>query len=140
MADEDVDFRLTVTFEKSAVAPTGNLVRGWASVTTGADGATVVDDQDDRLHIDNLRKVAHAFMTDSRVAKVMHDGKQVGEVVGGVVIDDDFAKAVGMTSKKRGLWVDYRIDDPDIQKRAAAGEFKGFSIGGKGRRVQKQVQ
>lgn len=139
MADDEVEFRAVVTFEKGATSPTGDLVRGWASVAIDANGETVVDDQDDRVTVANLQKVAHHFIANSRVAKVSHNGKPIGEVVGSVIVDDAFAKAMGMTSPKRGWWVDFAVHDEATQKAAARGDFKGFSLGGRGRRIQKQV-
>ena len=64
----------------------------------------------------------------------MHRGDKVGEVVESVIIDDEFAKATGMTTDKRGWWIGMAVNDDGIRKRVKDGELKAFSIGGRGKR------
>lgn len=130
---EDPRFSIVVDFEKSAAGSTGKFVRGWASVVSEG-GKPVEDYEGDVISIDEIRKAAHGFVTSARVAKAMHAGKQAGEVVESVIIDDAFAKAMGITDPRRGWWIGMRIDSPDIQKQVRDGVLKCFSIGGKGRR------
>lgn len=127
--------QLGVTFEFQKADNTGSYVRGWASVVS-IDGKAVEDTQGDVISIDEIRKAAHAFVTDARVAKAMHKGSPVGEVVESIIIDDEVAKALGMNSTKRGWWIGMQITDESIQKRVRSRELKAFSIGGKGRRTQ----
>lgn len=122
-----------VTFEFEKADDEGRFVRGWASVVSVA-GEPVVDTQGDLITMDELRKAAHRFVTDARVAKAMHAGAAVGEVVESVLIDDDFAKAVGATTDKRGWWIGMQIHDEAIRKRVKARTLKAFSIGGRGKR------
>jgi hypothetical protein len=138
MADEIREFRAYVEFEKGAADPTGEYLRGWLSVSIDEHGNPVVDDQDDHVSTVELTKAAHRFVSDSRAGKVMHNGQPIGEWVESVMIDDDFAKAMGMSSKKRGWWGTFHVLSPEIRKRAASGEFKGFSIGGQGTRVTRK--
>jgi hypothetical protein len=121
------------TFEFEKADAVGRYVRGWASVIVDK-GERVTDHQGDLIEMGELRKAAHRFITDARVAKAMHGGSQVGEVVESVIIDDAFAKAVGMSDGKRGWWIGMKINDPAIQKRVKSGELRAFSIGGRGRR------
>jgi hypothetical protein len=97
-------------------------------------GKLVEDHQSDVITMDELTKAAHQFITDARVAKAMHDGSQIGEVVESVMVDDAFAKALGASTDKRGWWIGMKITDPKVQKRIASGELKAFSIGGRGTR------
>lgn len=124
-------FGVTFDFEKSDNE--GRYVRGWASVVT-INGEAVTDTQGDLITMAELRKAAHRFVTDARVAKAMHRGDQVGEVVESVIIDDEFAKATGMSTDKRGWWIGMAVNDDNIRKRVKAGELKAFSIGGRGKR------
>ena len=124
-------FGVTFDFEKSDGE--GRYVRGWASVIQ-VDGKPVTDTQGDMISMAELRKAAHRFVTDARVAKAMHAGDKVGEVVESVIIDDEFAKATGMTTDKRGWWIGMTVNDEAIRKRVKAGELKAFSIGGRGKR------
>lgn len=125
---------LGITFEFEKADNTGRFVRGWASVVS-ENGKPVTDHQGDIITIDELRKAAHAFVCDARVAKAMHSGQQVGEVVESVVIDDAFAKAVGMSDGKRGWWIAMQINDPAVQAQVRKGVLRAFSIGGRGRRT-----
>jgi len=122
-----------VEFQKSDT--TGKYVRGWASVVS-ENGAPVQDWDGDMIGIEEVRKAAHAFVTNVRVAKAMHRGQPIGEVVESVVIDDEFAKSLGITDGKRGWWIGMAIHDETIQKKIRDGDLRAFSIGGKGRRAK----
>lgn len=124
-------FGVTFDFEKASTD--GRFVRGWASVVE-IGGKPVTDTQGDFISMAELRKAAHKFVTDARVAKAMHSGSQIGEVVESAIIDDAFAKALGVSSDKRGWWIAMRINDESVAKRVQNGELKSFSIGGRGKR------
>lgn len=126
-----MDFELRFEFAKADDA--GRYVRGWASVIS-VDGKPVEDWQGDVIEMGELRKAAHAYVTRARVAKAMHQGDQVGEVVESVIIDDAFAKAIGMTDTRRGWWIGMQVHDPKVQKQVKDGALKAFSIGGRGKR------
>lgn len=139
MNDTPVDFRVVVEFEKGAANATGEYVRGWLSVAIDENGKQVEDDQGDRVSIVELEKAAHKFISESRAGKVSHGGKDIGEFVELVIIDDAFAKATGMTSQKRGWWGNLHVLDEATKADVAKGKFKGFSIGGRGVRVTRKV-
>jgi hypothetical protein len=126
--------KLGLSFQFEKASETGNYVRGWASVVE-LDGKPVEDTQGDIISMTELRKAAHRFITDQRVAKAMHAGSAIGEVVESVIVDDAFAKALGITGGMRGWFIGMRIHDPDIQEKVRKGVFRAFSIGGKGRRI-----
>ena len=125
---------LTLDFHFTKADPTGRFVRGWASVVS-KDGAPVTDHQGDVIQIEELRKAAHRFVLDARVAKAMHAGQQIGDVVESVIVDDSFAKAMGMTDTRRGWWIGMEIHDPKVRQAIVKGDLKAFSIGGRGRRT-----
>jgi hypothetical protein len=119
----------------------GEFVRGWAYVVAD-EGGQVVDYSGDVLGgltveegISEIKKMAHEFICDFRQARVIHKGKVIGEVTESVVIDDAFAEALGVTSKRRGWWIGMQVHDAEVQKRVRSGELKQFSIGGKGQRT-----
>ena len=121
-------------FRIAKASSTGRYVRGWASVIED-EGAPIVDVQGDVISMEELRKAAHTFISRARVAKAMHKGERVGDVVESVLIDDDFAKAHGITHKKRGWWIGMEIHDGAIRKRVRDGDLSAFSIGGSGKRT-----
>jgi hypothetical protein len=130
--------RFAVNFQFEKADNTGRFVRGWASVIE-KDGKLVEDHQGDVIDMTELRKAAHRFVSNARVAKAMHKGQQVGDVVESVLIDDEFAKAVGMTDTRRGWWIGMEVLDEGIRKRVRSGELRAFSIGGKGRRTKMEA-
>lgn len=129
---EDEDLQLLFEIEKSA--PDGSFVRGWGCVVS-QDGRPVIDWEGDVMPMQVLRDAVHDFMGGERVAKMMHEGVQVGAVVESVIVDDAFCEAMGITHGTRGWWVGMAVDDLDVRKRVVGGELKGFSIGGRGTRV-----
>lgn len=126
--------QIGLSFDFAKSSDKGRYVRGWASVVE-MDGKPVTDTDGDVIGIETLRKAAHNFIMDMRVAKAMHNGGQIGDVVESVIVDDDFAEAIGMTDTKRGLWIGMIIEDQAIRKRINSGDLKAFSIGGRGRKV-----
>jgi hypothetical protein len=129
--------QIGTTFEFAKSDPSGRYVRGWASVVS-VDENPITDSQGDIISIDELRKSAHQFILDARVAKAMHAGHAIGEVVESVIVDDELAKALGISDGKRGWWIGMRINDPSIQEMVRKGTFRAFSIGGSGRRKPKE--
>lgn len=134
-----MDFGVNIDFVKADSR--GSYVRGWAYVASDEAGQ-VVDYSGDVIGgltvteaMDEVRKMAHDFITDHRVAKMLHKGKQIGEFVESVIIDDAFAKALGASTKRRGWWVGMRVDDEDVRKMVRDGKLRQFSIGGRGVRV-----
>lgn len=126
--------RIGISFTFAKADPSGRFVRGWASVVADAAGP-VVDTQGDVIAIDDIRRAAHQFVADARVAKAMHSGQQVGEVVESVIVDDEFAQALGISDPRRGWWIGMEIHDPDVQADVRKGRLRAFSIGGRGRRT-----
>ena len=127
-----------LTFNFLKTAADGSYVRGWASVVS-IDGEPVVDFHGDMISIDELRKSAHDFMLNVRVAKHEHgrDGivDAAGDVVEAIIVDDDLAKALGITDGRRGLFIGMKISNEVVKAKIRAGELTAFSIGGRGQRI-----
>lgn len=132
MADEAEDDDLSLYFEIAKRAPDGSFVSGWAAVVSDEGRPVNVDWDGDAMPMSVLREAVHDFMGGERTAKVMHDGQPTGEIVEGVIIDDDFAAAHGIVHKKRGWWINMAVHDPVAKARVVSGELRGFSIGGRG--------
>lgn len=122
---------LTFAFAKGDAE--GRYVRGWASVVS-TDGVPVTDWDGDRIEIEELRRAAHRFVLDARVAKAMHRGETIGDVVESLIVDDQVAQALGVTDLRRGWFIGMRINDEAIAKRVRDGDLRAFSIGGRGTR------
>lgn len=124
---------VSLSFKIEKATPTGRHVSGWLSVVE-KDGKPVEDTQGDRISIEEISKAFRKYMKGSRVIKARHAGDQVGEMVECVVIDDDFAKAHGITHTTRGVWGTAEITDEKAREEVRKGILKAFSIGGRGKR------
>lgn len=63
------------------------------------------------------------------VGNEMHAGPDSGKFLGMVYIDDEIAKASGMTTVKAGLFVQYK-PTPEVLEKFKDGTYTGFSIEG----------
>lgn len=106
------------------------IVYGWASVVT-EDGEPVVDTQGDIIAPAEMEKMANDFMEDVRMAKAMHDGDGIGEVIHSLPLTAELAKALGIESDLEGWIIGMKIHDDDAWAKIKSGEYAGFSIGGK---------
>jgi len=106
------------------------IVYGWASVVT-EDGEPVIDTQGDIISTAEMEKMANDFMEDVRMAKAMHDGDGIGEVIHSLPLTAELAKALGIESDLEGWIIGMKIHDDDAWSKIKSGEYAGFSIGGK---------
>jgi len=106
------------------------LVYGWAYVST-EDGKLLVDTQGDSIEPIEMEKMATDFMLNSRDAKVMHKGDNVGQFVHSFPLTNDIMKAFDIYSDREGWLVAMKPDNPEIMKAYKSGKYTGFSIGGK---------
>lgn len=104
------------------------LVFGYAIVSK-VDGEPYFDSQGDHIPEDAMLKAATDFMVNSRVAKEMHHGEQVGAVVFAFPLTAEIAKALDIEARKTGLLIAMR-PGPDVLAKYKSGEYQGFSIGG----------
>ncbi len=122
-------------FQIEKASATGRYVTGWLAVAE-KDGAPTQDTQDDRWSIEEVRKSCHAYMQTDRIIKAHHAGEKIGQMIEIMVIDDDVAKALGMTTTKRGAWGTAEITCEKTQEQVRKGKFSGFSPGGRGKRTK----
>ena len=106
------------------------IVYGWASVVT-EKGEPVVDSQGDVIEAADMEKAATEFMQDARVAKAMHEGGQVGEVIHSLPLTKAIGDALGIQADREGWIIAMKIHDDAVWKRIKSGELGAFSIGGR---------
>jgi hypothetical protein len=106
------------------------VLYGWASVTTKG-GQPVVDHHNDIIETATLEKAATQFMLNLRVAKEMHVGDKIGDVVHSLPLTAEIAKALGIASDQEGWVVGMKIYDDAVWEKVKSGEYRAFSIGGK---------
>lgn len=128
------DAAVSIRFKIEKATPSGRYVSGWLSVVE-KDGKVIEDTQGDRISMEELRKGMHGYMAGDRIIKAHHRGDGIGRMIEMVVVDDDFVKAMGATTTKRGAWGTAEITDEAVQKSVRDKKFSGFSMGGGGKRT-----
>jgi cation transport regulator ChaB len=111
------------------------VVYGWASVVENAD-ESIVDWHDDVITVDDIVSAAHDYVTNSRKAKVMHNGGAIGHVVESLVFTKEIQEALGISLNKVGWFIGMKITDDEYYQKVKCGEYKMFSIGGMGQRME----
>lgn len=119
-----------IVSEVLKVSPEEQTVWGWAYVST-VNGELSKDHSGEFIRPDVLVKAATEFMMDVRVAKAMHQGNAVGEVVHSMPLTKDLGEALGVQSDYEGWIIAMKIHDPDVWSRVKSGELSAFSIGGR---------
>ncbi len=111
------------------VDETLGLVFGFAAVSK-VDGEDHYDRQGDHIPEHVILKGALKFAKGERVAKEMHKGESVGDVVFLFPLTTEIAKSLDIQTKTTGLLIAMQPDDPAVMKKFQEGTYTGFSIGG----------
>jgi hypothetical protein len=111
------------------------IVYGFASVVS-KNGEMVVDRQGDVITADEMEKAATKFMLGARNGLTMHKGEPTTTIVHSLPLTKQIMEAFGIASDKEGWLIAVKIHDDDTWDRMKKGEFTGFSIGGRARKVQ----
>jgi hypothetical protein len=116
-------------------------VFGYASVVE-INGEPVIDRQGDYMSPDELEKAAYDYVVKSR--KGGHQHKRDGEnpfhasnMIESFVITPEKIEKMGLPEDTPvGWWVGYKVDDEETWQKVKKREVTGFSIHGKGKRVE----
>ena len=127
--------RAIVSGEVMKVDDSERVVYGYAIVST-IDGEPYYDSQGDYIPDTVMRKAATDFMLGERESKVMHDGEGIGRIVHSFPLTADIAKAYGFDTDSTGWLIGMHISDDEVLRKFKSGELTGFSIGGRGVRIE----
>lgn len=105
------------------------MVWGWAYVCQDENGEQVVDHSGEAVELSTIQKAAENFILQSRRGGVMHRTK-AGFVCQSIVVTDEIAKALGITSRKRGWFIGFKVTDDETWEKVKTGKLRAFSIGG----------
>lgn len=122
--------RFLVTSEFAKVNEDLGIIFGYGIVCK-IDGEDYFDFQGDHIPEESMLKAVTDFMKNSRVAKEMHEGDQVGTTLFSFPMTDEIAKSLGIIVEKTGWLVGIKPDNPEILEKFRDGTFTGFSIGGR---------
>lgn len=113
------------------------MVYGWASVST-VDGELIADHHNDVITPVSIEKAATQFMLTNRVAKQMHKGTKIGDVVHSMPITLDIAKSLGIETDREGWIVGVKVYDDEVWNKVKDGTYRAFSIGC--RAIRKEIK
>jgi hypothetical protein len=125
------------------------LAFGWCSVSE-IDGLPVKDLQGDYAPIDEIEKSAYAYVVTSRVGGDMHarDGASpvhTSDLVESFVATPEKLEQMGLSKSAAaavpvGWWVGFKVNDDEQWQMVKDGRRAGFSVHGRGSRVQKALE
>lgn len=104
------------------------IVFGYAMVSK-VDGEDYYDSQGDHITEEAMIDACADFMKSSRVAKDMHEGDQIGDILFLLPLTTDIAQKLDIVAKRSGTIIGMK-PSPDVLKKFESGEYTGFSIGG----------
>lgn len=125
----------TIDFSVQKLDESLGIVFGYAIICE-RDGCEYVDTQGDYIPQQAMLEATAEFMAGDRVAKDMHVGDSIGQLVFGFPLTDDIAKALEITARQTGFIVGMKPND-EVMEKFVSGEYTGFSIGG--RRIHETV-
>ena len=137
-AEIDRRFGKSIDVEVSKVDSDLGIVFGFAIVCK-KDGKDYFDTQGDHIPEDAMLEATAEFMAGKRVAKDMHAGAKVGQVVYGFPLTLEIADSLGVDTPRTGFVVGMKPEDESMLTKFKTGEYTGFSIGGK-RQVDRVVK
>jgi hypothetical protein len=125
------------------------LAFGWASVVS-LNGEPVLDKQGDVIAPDEIEKAAYQYMLASRKGGEMHKRQtsaagvdepvHVADIVESFVVTPEKVEKMGLpSSMPLGWWVGYKVHDDAAWAKVKKGDYKGFSIHGRGRRTPVEI-
>jgi len=123
-------------------------VFGFCSLTM-VDGKPVVDLQNDYISTEEIEKAAYAYVKNSRKGGDMHarigaEPVHKSDMIESMIVTPDKLKEMGIPEESiskvnTGWWVGYQVNDDDLWAKVKSGERTGFSIHGKGARLEKML-
>lgn len=112
------------------------LVFGWASVAVTREGQTVVDLQDDIIQPEDLEQAVYDYVLQFRDGGDEHDParRKTARLVESCVFTAGKLSAMGLPegSVPLGWWVGFYVDDDSTWEKIKSGEYRMFSIEGRG--------
>ena len=106
------------------------IVFGYAIICKELD-SEYYDTQGDHIVEQAMLEATAEYMSGDRIAKDMHQGDCVGQVVFGFPLTTEIAKALGISCGRTGFIVGMQPDDEFLLNKYSTGEYTGFSIGGR---------
>lgn len=120
-------------------------VFGWCSLTS-INGQPVVDLQGDYVPLEEIEKAAYEYVIHSRKGGDMHarDGlgpKHTADLIESFLVTPEKLKQMGLSDDAlpHGWWIGMKVNDDEQWNLVKNGGRTGFSIHGKGSRIEKML-
>ncbi len=104
---------------------------GWASVVEKG-GKPIADRQGDVISESDMEDAAYAYVAEQRGSGEMHKRVGVGKLIESCVFSKEKQEALGIDLGKVGWWVGFKVTDKDVWDKVKKGQYRSFSIHGKG--------
>lgn len=141
------------TGEISKVDTDKRQVFGWCSVTS-FDGQPVLDRQDDVFPLEEMESSAYDYVLNSRKGGDMHARVRKGlttgfdqplhtsDLIESFVVTPEKLAAMGLPENAlpHGWWVGFKVHDEHQWDLVKSGKRPGFSIHGRGQRIEKFLE
>lgn len=88
-----------------------------------------VDAQGDFIPEEVMYEGMKSFMAGNRVAKDMHEGESIGQIVYGFPLTQDICKALSIETEQTGFLIAMK-PNAEVMAKFKSGEYTGFSLGG----------
>jgi hypothetical protein len=120
-------------------------VFGWCSLTS-MNGQPVIDLQGDYVPLEEIEKAAYEYVIHSRKGGDMHarDGegpKHTADLIESFLVTPEKLKQMGLSDDAlpHGWWIGMKVNDDEQWNLVKNGGRTGFSIHGKGSRIEKML-
>jgi len=139
------DSGMTWKGEISKVDTDKRQVFGWCSLTS-MNGQPVIDLQGDYVPLEEIEKAAYEYVIHSRKGGDMHarDGegpKHTADLIESFLVTPEKLKQMGLSDNAlpHGWWIGMKVNDDEQWNLVKSGGRTGFSIHGKGSRIEKML-
>ena len=125
-------------FTITKTEPEKQYVFGWASVAKRVDGTEVSDFEGDVITPEELERAAYTHVLQFRSTGERHDPelRAKGDLIESCVFTKEKQAAIGIPegTVPEGWWCGYHITDPETWAKIKSGQYRMFSVEGKGER------
>lgn len=100
------------------------------------NGLPLADLQGDVISVEDIEKAAYKYVKFSRMGDDRHDERCKATLIESMVFTKEKQQALGIDLGCVGWWGGFEVHDEKLWQSFKAGQYEGFSIGGRGSREE----